>query len=130
MENFPSHPLLSYALEVEKVTTAKVRNSSKTTFQLFQQKPKLPEDDGPLVFLHLLHRHKQGEGEGADDENHGEDEDEPAHEAAAPTVLRIVVHLIVLKWFILASFEPTNQPTYFRPYWNSPGDLGLYLQKV
>ena len=41
MENFPSHPLLSYALEVEKVTTAKVRNSSKTTFQLFQQKPNL-----------------------------------------------------------------------------------------
>ena len=25
MENFPSHPLLTYALEVEKVTTAKVK---------------------------------------------------------------------------------------------------------
>ena len=35
MENFPSHPLLSYALEVEKVTTAKVKSSSILIWRRF-----------------------------------------------------------------------------------------------
>ena len=42
MENFPSHPLLTYALEVEKVTTAKVSSKMAVGDKLERiQKPNL-----------------------------------------------------------------------------------------